>query len=83
MRILGECLPISSFLSDQIRMPDILFWVRNSYLTNIFLPRLSREDCSLVALDLTHMVVKGLHCLVKVMRLCDIVFQSILGLLVA
>ena len=41
-----------------IRTFEILQWDRNSYLTHVTLPRLSRKNCSLVVLEITHMVVK-------------------------
>ena len=53
------------FLAHRIRNSDILSWVRNSNLTHIILPRLSLEDCSLVVLELPHMVPKEGQCLVK------------------
>ena len=34
------------FPAHRIRISDILSWVRNSYLTHVILPRLSKEDCS-------------------------------------
>ena len=46
------------FLAHQIRNSDILYRVRNSYLTHVILLRLSLEDCSLAVLELPHMVVK-------------------------
>ena len=45
-------------LAQQISRYDISSWVRNSYLTMVILPRLSREGCTLVALELTHMADK-------------------------
>ena len=33
---------------------DVLSWERKSYLTNGILSRLSREGCTLVVLELTH-----------------------------
>ena len=42
------------FLARHIRISGILACVRNSYLIHVILPRLSREDCSLVVLELTH-----------------------------
>ena len=41
----------------------------------LILPILSLEGCTLVALKLTHMVVKWHHCYVKVMSSCYIAFQ--------
>ena len=49
-------------------------------LFHVILPRLSREDCSLVVLDLKHMVVKWRHCLVKVTSSCDIAPLRIWGI---
>ena len=40
-------------LAHQIRIIDILFWDRKSYLTNVIIRRLSREGCTLVVLGLT------------------------------
>ena len=40
------------------RISDILSWDRKSYLTHAILTRLSREGCTLVVLELTHMVIK-------------------------
>ena len=37
-------------LTQHIKISEILAWVRNSYLTHVILPRLSRDYCSLVAL---------------------------------
>ena len=71
------------FLAHRIRISDILSCVRNSYLTHVILPRLSWEDCSLVVLELTHMVVKWRQCLVKVKSSCDIASQRIQWLLEA
>ena len=45
-------------LARQKRISDILSWDRKSYLTHIILLRLSVEDCTLVVLELTLMVVK-------------------------
>ena len=42
-----------SFLAHRIRISDILSWDRKSYLTHVILPRLSREGCTLVVLELT------------------------------
>ena len=46
--------------------PDTDIWDltldRKSYLTHVILPRLSHEACTLVVLELTHMVVKLRHC---------------------
>ena len=42
----------SIFLARQIRIFEVLAWDRNSYLTHVILPRLSREDCTLVVLEL-------------------------------
>ena len=63
------------------RTSVFLSWVRNSYLTHVILPKLSREDCSLVVLKLTCMVAKWRQCLVNVMSSCDIASQHIQGLL--
>ena len=41
------------FPAHQIRISDILFWVRKSYCTHVILPRLSPDD----VLERTHMVV--------------------------
>ena len=46
------------FLAHRIRIFEILLWDRKFYLTYAILPRLSRKKCSLVVLELTHMVVK-------------------------
>ena len=51
-------ITIHILLARWIRIAEILAWVRNSYLTHVILSRLSREDCSLVVLELMHMVVK-------------------------
>ena len=45
-------------LAHRIGISVILSWDRKSYLTHAILPRLSREGCALVVLELTHMVVK-------------------------
>ena len=45
---------------------EILLWDRKSDLTNAILPRLSREGCTLVVLELTHVVVNWCHCYVNV-----------------
>ena len=42
-------------------LSDILSWDRKSYLTFAILPRLSREGCTFVVLELTHMFVKCRH----------------------
>ena len=64
------------------RTSGFLSWVRNSYLTHVILPRLSRQDCSLVVLKLKPMVVKWRQSLVTVMSSsCDIASQHIQGLL--
>ena len=47
----------SLFLAHQMRVFDILSWDRKSYLTHVILPRLSCKGCTLVVLELTHMVV--------------------------
>ena len=44
--------------------------VRNSYLTHVIIPRLSREGCSLVVLKLMHMVVNLCPCSVTVTSSC-------------
>ena len=46
-------------LAHRIRISEILPWDRNSYLTHVILPRLSREGCTLVVLELTQQVVKS------------------------
>ena len=56
-------------------------WDGKSYLSHVILPSVSWEDCSLVVLDLTHMVVKWCQCLVKVTSSCDIASLHIQGLL--
>ena len=56
----------NAILAHPIRTSEILPWDRKSYLTHAILPRLSREGCILVVLELTHMVVKRRHCYVKV-----------------
>ena len=48
----------TNVLAHQIRISDISSWDRKSYFSHVILPRLSREDCTLVVLELTHMVVK-------------------------
>ena len=45
-------------LAHRIKISDILSWDRKSYFTHVILPMLSREGCTLVVLELTHMVVK-------------------------
>ena len=47
-----------SFLAQWIRISENSAWVRNSNLTHVILPRLSLVDCSLVVLELIHMIVK-------------------------
>ena len=47
------------FLAHWIRISEILPWDRKSYLTNVNLPRLSGDGCTLVVLELTRMVVTG------------------------
>ena len=49
---------VNYFLAQRIRKSESLAWIRNSNLSHVILPRLSQEDCSLVVLELTHMVVK-------------------------
>ena len=44
----------AGFLAHSIRISEILDWVRNSYLALVILPRLSREGCALVVLELMH-----------------------------
>ena len=46
------------FLAHRIGISEILPWDRKFYLTHAVLPRPSREGCTLVVLELTHMVVK-------------------------
>ena len=46
------------FLAHCMRISDVLTWDRKSDLTYVFLPRLSREGCTLVVLELAHMIVK-------------------------
>ena len=46
------------FLAHWIGVSEILPWDRKSYLTHAILLRLSREGCTFVVLELTHMVVK-------------------------
>ena len=63
MSVLPDREQIDFVLTDEKRFsckPDtnILSWDRKSYLTHVILPRLSHEDCTLVVLELTHMVVK-------------------------
>ena len=36
------------------------------HLTHVILPRLSREECTLVVLEVKYMVAKWRHCYVKV-----------------
>ena len=48
----------SILLALRIRTSEILPWDGKFYLTNVILPRLSREGCAFVVLELTHMVVK-------------------------
>ena len=45
-------------LAHRIWISNILSWDRKSYLNHAILPRLSREGCTLVVLELTHMVDK-------------------------
>ena len=47
-----------TFLAHRIVKSENLHLDRNSYLTHAILPRLSREGCTLVVLELTHMVIK-------------------------
>ena len=54
------------FLAHWIRVSEILSLDRISYLTYVIQQRLSQESCTLVVLELTHMVVKWCHCCVKV-----------------
>ena len=42
-------------LAYPIRISDIIFWDRKSCLTDVILPRLSREGCTLVVLELTRL----------------------------
>ena len=53
-------------LAHRIRISDILSSDRKSYLTHVILPRLPREGCKLVALELTPVAVEERHCYVKV-----------------
>ena len=54
-------------LAHQIRISDILYWDRKSYLAHVtcILHRLSCEGCTLVVLELTYMAVKWRHCYVR------------------
>ena len=56
----GDRLPMCTeyILAHLMRISDILSSVRNSFVTNVILPRLWRGSCTLVVLELTHMVVK-------------------------
>ena len=45
------------FLGQRM-ISEILPWDRKSYLTHVSLPRLSRDGCTLVALELKRMFVK-------------------------
>ena len=45
-------------------------------LTRVILPRLPREGCTFVALELSHMVVKGRHCYVKVTSIYHVASTS-------
>ena len=48
----------TNILLHRLRIFEILPWDRNSYLTLVILPRLSRVDWSLVVWEVTHVVVK-------------------------
>ena len=60
-----------NFLGHRIRISAILSWVRNSFPTDVILPRLSREDCLIVVFE------------VKMTSSCDIASQRIHGRLEA
>ena len=68
-------LHIPCIHAHHIRISDNLSGVRNSYLINVILSRLSRVRCLLVALELVRMVVKWYHCYVKVMSSYNITSQ--------
>ena len=48
-----EMVALLCLLAHRIRIIDISFWDRKSYLTNVIIRRLSREGCTLVVLGLT------------------------------
>ena len=70
-------------LAHRLGISEILPWDRKLILPMLFLPRLSREGCTLIVSELTRMVVKSHHCYVKVTSLCGIASQRIQGLLEA
>ena len=51
-------IDVITFLPHWIRISVILPWDRKSYLTQVILPRVSRDGCTLVVLELMHMVFK-------------------------
>ena len=59
-------------VAHRIGISDFLSWDRKSYLTHAILPRLSGEGCTLVVLELTHMVVKLSHCYAKMTSSCGV-----------
>ena len=64
---------VNAFLAHRIRIAEILPWDRKSCLADVTLPRLSREGCALVVLELTHMVANRRYCYVKMTSSCEIV----------
>ena len=73
----------ANILAHRIRISEILPWDRKSYLTHAILSRLSSKVCTLIVLELTHMVVKRCHCYIKGMSSCEIASQRIQGFLEA
>ena len=65
----------SLFLANRMRASDILPWGRKYYLTHVTLPKLPRECCTLVVLELTRMVVKWYNGYVQRMSSCHVAFQ--------
>ena len=65
LSMLQDLVCINIILAHQIRTSEILPYDSKSYLSHIILPRLPRERCTLVVLELTCMAVKWRHFMLK------------------
>ena len=74
---------LRDFFVQQKSISEILVWDRNCYLIPVILPRLSWEGCSLVVMELMHMIVKWQQCSVKVTSSWNNASQRIQGILEA
>ena len=61
LSMLQDLVRINIILPHRIRTSEILPCDSKSFLTHVILPRLSREGCTLVVLELKCMVVKWHH----------------------